>query len=70
MKQLRIISLIIAQNGFIVMGCAIFSSTFIENVPCGPLSLNPLTAGAVYIGFFTQFLSHSVPPFKHVKAIM
>ena len=31
---------------------------------------NPLTAGVAYIGFFTQLLSHSVPPFKHVKAIM
>ena len=29
--------------------------------------LNPLTAGAEYIGFFTQLLTHSVPPFKHVK---
>ena len=32
--------------------------------------INPLTAGAAYIKFFTQFLPHSVPPFKHVKAIM
>ena len=34
------------------------------------LSVNPLTAGAEYIGFFTQLLPHSVPPFKNVKAIM
>ena len=33
-------------------------------------NLNPLTAGAKYIGCFTQLLPHSVPPFKHVKAIM
>ena len=32
--------------------------------------INPLTAGAAYIGFFTQLLPHSVPPFKHVKAII
>ena len=32
--------------------------------------INPLTAGAAYIGFFTQLLPHSVQPFKHVKAIM
>ena len=32
--------------------------------------INLLTAGAEYIGFFTQLLPHSVPPFKHVKAIM
>ena len=32
--------------------------------------VNPLTTGAKYIGFFTQLLPHSVPPFKHVKAIM
>ena len=32
--------------------------------------INPLTAGAEYIGVFTQLLAHSVPPFKHVKAIM
>ena len=32
--------------------------------------VNPLTAGAEYIGFFTQLLPDSVPPFKHVKAIM
>ena len=31
--------------------------------------VNPFTAGAAYIGFFTQLLPHSVPPFKHVKAI-
>ena len=33
-------------------------------------ALNPLTAGAEYIGFFIQLLPHSVPPFKHGKAIM
>ena len=33
-------------------------------------NINPLTAGVAYIGFFTQLLPHSVPPFKHVKAIM
>ena len=33
-------------------------------------TLNPLTAGVAYIGFFTQLLPHPVPPFKHVKAIM
>ena len=32
--------------------------------------LNPLPAGAEYIGFFTQLLPHSVPSFKHAKAIM
>ena len=32
--------------------------------------VNPLTAGVAYIGVFTQLLPHSVPPFKHVKAIM
>ena len=32
--------------------------------------LDHLTAGVAYIGFFTQLLPHSVPPFKHVKAIM
>ena len=32
--------------------------------------INPLTAGAEYIWFFAQLLQHSVPPFKHVKAIM
>ena len=26
---------------------------------------NPLTACAEFIGFFTQLLPHSVPPFKH-----
>ena len=31
---------------------------------------NPLTAGADYIGFVTQLLPHSVPPFKHVKAVI
>ena len=31
---------------------------------------NPLTAGVAYIGFFTQLLPLSVPPFKHGKAIM
>ena len=33
-------------------------------------NINPSTAGVAYIGFFTQLLPHSVPPFKHVKAIM
>ena len=32
--------------------------------------INPLTAGAEYIRFFTQLLPHSVPPFKHGKATM
>ena len=32
--------------------------------------LSPLTAGAAYIGFFTQLLPRSVPPFKHGEAIM
>ena len=32
--------------------------------------LKPLTSGAEYIGFFTQLLPHSVPPFMHVKAIL
>ena len=32
--------------------------------------INPLTAGAEYIGVFTPLLPHSVPPYKHVKAIM
>ena len=31
---------------------------------------NPLPTGAEYIGLFTQLLPHSVPPFRHVKAIM
>ena len=35
-----------------------------------PKGFNPLTAGTEYNGFFTQLLPHSVPPFKHVKAIM
>ena len=29
------------------------------------MDINPLTAGAEYIGFFNQLLPHSVPPFKH-----
>ena len=33
-------------------------------------AFNPLTAGVAYIGVFTQLLPHSVPPFKHVTAIM
>ena len=32
--------------------------------------INPLTAGVAYVGFFTQLLPHSVPPFKHGKAII
>ena len=32
--------------------------------------VNPLTAGAEYIGFLTQILPHSVPPFKHGKTTM
>ena len=35
-----------------------------------PLFFNPLTAVAEYTRYFTQLLPHSVPPFKHVKAIM
>ena len=36
----------------------------------GCILLNPLTACAEYIGVFTQLLPHSVPPFKHGRAIM
>ena len=32
--------------------------------------VNSLTAGAEYIGFSTQLLPHSVPPFKYAKATM
>ena len=35
-----------------------------------PGTLTPSTAGAEYIGVFTQLFPHSVPPFNHGKAIM
>ena len=38
--------------------------------PLNHWHINPLTAGAEYIGLLTQLLQLSVPPFKHVKAIM
>ena len=41
-----------------------------SNTICMHYLLNPLTAGAEYIRVFTYLLSNSVPPFKHVKAIM
>ena len=34
------------------------------------ITINPLTAGAEYIVFFTQLLPNSVLPSKHVKAMM
>ena len=46
-------------------------SLFLKAKGGGPGAVvNPLTAGVAYIRFFTQLLPHSVPLFKHVKAIM
>ena len=51
----------------------VFSNTDIKKTPGNRFSsfqINPLTAGAEYIRFFTKLLPHSALPFKHVKAMM